>query len=50
MPAGAPHKVDEGAAIWFGTTCPAGSIADVANKRAASFGTLTAGPDGVCTA
>ncbi|KAL4442400.1 hypothetical protein ABPG77_004984 [Micractinium sp. CCAP 211/92] len=47
---GAPHKVDEGAAIWFGTTCPAGSIADVANKRAASFGTLTAGPDGVCTA
>lgn len=49
-PAGAPHKVDEGAAIYFGTTCPAGSVADVANKRANTFGTLVTGPDGVCTA
>lgn len=47
---GAPHKVDEGAAIYFGTTCPAGSVADVANKRANTFGTLVTGPDGVCTA
>ncbi|PSC73557.1 Fe-assimilating 1 [Micractinium conductrix] len=47
---GAPHLVDEAAAIYFGTTCPTGSVADVANKRATSFGTLTTGPDGVCTA
>ncbi|KAL4447917.1 hypothetical protein ABPG75_005136 [Micractinium tetrahymenae] len=47
---GAPHTVDEAAAIYFGPGCPAGNIADVANKRAASFGTLVTGPDGVCTA
>jgi hypothetical protein len=37
---GAPHAVDEAAAIWFGTGCPAGNIADVAFKRANTFGTL----------
>lgn len=40
--AGAPHAVDEAAAIWFGTACPAGNIADVATKRANTFGTLVA--------
>lgn len=49
--AGAPHVVDEAAAIFFGTTCFAGSLADVANKRAATFGTLKLASDGTtCTA
>lgn len=47
---GAPHIVDEAAAIYFSSTCPSGSIADVADKRATTFGTLTTGADGVCTA
>lgn len=42
--------VDEAAAIYFGTGCPAGSLASVADKRAQKFGTLTAAPDGTCTA
>lgn len=47
--AGAPHKVDEGAALWFGTGCEKGNIANVANKRGSSWGTMVNGTDG-CTA
>ncbi len=47
--AGAPHKVDEGAALWFGAGCEKGNIANVANKRGSSWGTMVNGTDG-CTA
>ncbi|KAI7835721.1 hypothetical protein COHA_010375 [Chlorella ohadii] len=46
---GAPHKVDEGAALWFGAGCEKGNIANVANKRGSSWGTMVNGTDG-CTA
>ena len=49
-PAGAPHNVDEAAAIWFGTMCPAGNVADVATKRAKTFGTMVDAGDGTCIA
>ena len=47
---GAPHAVDEAAAIYFGTSCAAGSLADVATKRATTFGTMVPGADGACVA
>lgn len=47
---GAPHVVDEGAAIYFGTKCAGGSIADVAIKRAKAFGTMVADASGACVA
>ncbi|PRW57721.1 Fe-assimilating 1 [Chlorella sorokiniana] len=46
---GAPHKIDEGAALWFGEGCEKGNIANVANKRGSSWGTMVNGTDG-CTA
>ena len=49
-PAGAPHNIDEAAAIWFGTLCPAGNVADVATKRAKSFGTMVDAGDKTCIA
>ena len=49
-PAGAPHNVDEAAAIWFGTLCPAGNVADVATKRAKTFGTMVDAGDSTCIA
>jgi hypothetical protein len=42
--------VDEAAAIWFGTLCPAGNVADVATKRAKTFGTMVDAGDSTCIA
>ncbi|KAI3427249.1 hypothetical protein D9Q98_007183 [Chlorella vulgaris] len=47
---GAPHVIDEAAAIYFSNKCAAGGIADVATKRATTFGTLVAAADGTCVA
>lgn len=47
--AGAPHKIDEGAALWFGAGCEKGNIANVANKRGSSWGTMVNTTEG-CTA
>lgn len=46
---GAPHKIDEGAALWFGAGCEKGNIANVANKRGSSWGTMVNTTEG-CTA
>ena len=42
--------MDEAAAIYFGTGCPTGNLANMGDKRASGFGTLVQGPAGTCTA